>query len=143
MCNDYRLEVDIASIMEDFDNLQIKIETSEGMPNVPARADIKMTDVAPIVKSSESGRGFGELVNRRWSWPGQTGKPVYNFRSEGREFASHRCLILTDGFYEFTKPRTRSRSGRTSGFSRCRTIAGSALQGFGARMPMWGRLSPC
>ncbi len=104
MCNDYRLEVDIASIIQDFDNLQIKIETSEGMPNVPARADIKMTDVAPIVKSSESGRGFGELVNRRWSWPGQNGKPVYNFRSEGREFASHRCLILTDGFYEFTKP---------------------------------------
>ena len=104
MCNDYRLEVDIASIMEDFDDLQIKIETSEGMPNVPARADIKMTDVAPIVKSSESGRGSGELVNRRWSWPGQNGRPVYNFRSERREFASHRCLILTDGFYEFTKP---------------------------------------
>ena len=104
MCNDYRLEVDIASIMEDFDDLQIKIETPEGMPNVPARADIKMTDVAPVVKGSERGRGFGELVNRRWSWPGQNGRPVYNFRSEGREFTSHRCLILTDGFYEFTKP---------------------------------------
>jgi putative SOS response-associated peptidase YedK len=26
------------------------------------------------------------------------------FRSEGREFTSHRCLIPADGFYEFTAP---------------------------------------
>jgi putative SOS response-associated peptidase YedK len=28
---------------------------------------------------------------------------VFNFRSEGREFTSGRCLIVADGFYEFTK----------------------------------------
>lgn len=104
MCNDYRLEVDIASIMEDFDDLQIKITTPEGTPNVAARVDIKMTDFAPIVRTVDGQRGAGELVNRRWSWPGAGGKPVYNFRSEGREFSSGRCLILADGFYEFTKP---------------------------------------
>lgn len=104
MCNDYRLEVDIASILEDFDNLEIKVETPEGKPNVEARADIKLTDVAPIVRSIEGRRGAGELVSRRWSWPGHNGKPVYNFRAEGREFTSGRCLILADGFYEFTKP---------------------------------------
>ena len=104
MCNDYRLEVDIASIMEDFDDLKIKIETPEGTPNVAARADIKMTDIAPIVRSVEGRRGAGHLINRRWSWPGAGGKPVYNFRSEGREFSSGRCLIVADGFYEFTKP---------------------------------------
>lgn len=103
MCNDYRLEVDIASIAEDFDGLKIKIGLPEGMPNVPAREDIKMTDVAPIVKGIEGARGAGELVNRRWSWPGHNDKPVYNFRSEGRAFTEQRCLILTDGFYEFTK----------------------------------------
>ena len=37
MCNDYRLEVDIASIVEDFENLKIKIKLPEGTPNVPAR----------------------------------------------------------------------------------------------------------
>ncbi len=26
------------------------------------------------------------------------------FWSEGRDFTSHRCLILADGFYEFTDP---------------------------------------
>lgn len=107
MCNDYRLEVDIASIMEDFDALKIKIDTPEGTPNVAARQDIKITDVAPIVRSVDGQRAAGELVNRRWSWPGPGGKPVYNYRSEGREFTSHRCLILADGFYEFTDPDDR------------------------------------
>lgn len=101
MCNDYRLEVDIASIMEDFDDLEINIDLPEGTPNIAAREDIRITDVAPIVRSAAGG---GELVNRRWSWPGQNGKPVYNFRAEGRAFESHRCLVLTDGFYEFTDP---------------------------------------
>lgn len=102
MCNDYRLEVDIATIAEDFEDLKIKITFSEGVPNVAPRADIKITDTAPIVRSLE--RGAGDLVQRRWSWPGPSGKPVYNFRSEGREFGSGRCLIVADGFYEFTTP---------------------------------------
>src|SRR5579875_3736570 len=76
-----------------------------GTPNVPARADINITDTAPIVRSVEGERGAGTLVNRRWSWPDRTGKPVYNFRADGREFTSGRCLILTDGFYEFTAPQ--------------------------------------
>lgn len=104
MCNDYRLEIEIASIMEDFDNLEIAIETPEGIPNVEPRADIKITDTAPIVRGVEGRRGCGQLINRRWSWPGNNRKPVYNYRSEGRSFTSHRCLILADGFYEFTDP---------------------------------------
>lgn len=107
MCNDYRLEVDIASIAEDFDDLKIKIDMPEGAPNVPAREDVRITDTAPIVRSSE-GAALGELVNRRWSWPGPKGKPVYNFRSEGRDFSSHRCLVLCDGFYEFTDPTDKA-----------------------------------
>jgi putative SOS response-associated peptidase YedK len=102
VCNDYRLEVDIATIAEDFEDLKIKITFSEGVPNVAPRADIKITDTAPIVRSLE--RGSGDLVQRRWCWPGPSGKPVYNFRSEGREFGSGRCLIVADGFYEFTTP---------------------------------------
>ncbi len=51
----------------------------------------------------------GDLVQRRWSWPGPNGKPVYNFRSEGREFVSGRCLIIADGFYEFTDPADKKK----------------------------------
>jgi putative SOS response-associated peptidase YedK len=113
VCNNYRLEVDIATILEDFDDLKIRISRPEGTPNVPKREDIKISDVAPIVRSVEGGVVGGELVNRRWSWSGQGGKPVYNFRSEGREFTSHRCLILADGFYEFTKPEDARQKRKT------------------------------
>jgi len=102
MCNNYRLLVDASAILEDFAELKIRIDFSEGVPNIEARQDIKITDTAPIVRSAE--RGTGELVQRRWSWPGPTGKPVYNFRSDGRQFDSGRCLIVADGFYEFTSP---------------------------------------
>lgn len=49
-------------------------------------------------------RGEGDMVQRRWSWPGPNKRPVYNFRSEGREFSSNRYLIVADGFYEFSDP---------------------------------------
>ena len=104
MCNDYRLEVDAATIAETFQELRISIRFLEGVPNIQARSDIKITDVAPVIRTVERERGVGDLVQRRWSWPAPSGKPVYNFRAEGREFVSGRCLIITDGFYEFTKP---------------------------------------
>lgn len=104
MCNDYRLEVDAAAIAEDFQDLKIKIDFSEGIPNIEARSDIKITDIAPIVRTVAGMRGTGDLVQRRWSWPGPGGKSVYNFRSDGREFRSGRCLVIADGFYEFTTP---------------------------------------
>jgi putative SOS response-associated peptidase YedK len=104
MCNDYRLHVDVASIVEDFADLKIKIRFAEGRPNIEARDDIKITDVGPIVRTVEGAPGEGDMVQRRWSWPGPNKRPVYNFRSEGREFSSNRCLIVADGFYEFTAP---------------------------------------
>jgi len=112
MCNNYRQVVEIGSIMKDFEDLGINIETPEGVPDNNPRADIRMTDVAPIVRAVDrppgNYRAVGELVTRRWSWPGKQG-PVYNFRSEGfggkaPDLSTNRCLILCDGFYEFTDP---------------------------------------
>ena len=57
------------------------------------------------MRTVEGVRGEGDMVQRRWSWPGPNKRPVYNFRSDGREFASNRCLIVADGFYEFTDPK--------------------------------------
>jgi putative SOS response-associated peptidase YedK len=109
MCNDYRLMVELASVIEEFEHLKIKIRFPEGRPNIEAREDIRITDTAPIVRSVDGERGAGELVQRRWSWPSPTKKPVYNFRSEGREFSSNRCLIVADGFYEFTEPSEKGK----------------------------------
>ena len=84
------------------DGLQMPLGFPEGIPNLQPR-DICITDQAPILRAA-SGAPAYELVMRRWSWPGPGGRPVYNFRSDGREFSSGRCLILADGFYEFTTP---------------------------------------
>jgi putative SOS response-associated peptidase YedK len=112
MCNNYRLEVEASVIFEEFADLKIKIRFSEGTPNVQARQDIKITDMAPIVRTIDGDPDAGDLVQRRWSWPGPNGKPVYNLRSDGREFASGRCLIIADGFYEFTDPAEKKRKDK-------------------------------
>ena len=100
MCNLYTQSKSVDEIARLFRELQMPLSFPEGLPNLQPR-DIRITDTAPIVR--KSGEGF-ELVVRRWSWPGPGGKPVYNFRSEGREFPNGRCLIVADGFYEFTAP---------------------------------------
>lgn len=103
MCNDYRLTVDLDTIAGDFSDLRIKIDFPDGAPNIEAREDIRITDMAPIVRTGAA-PGNAQLVQRRWSWPSGNGKPVYNFISDKREFRENRCLILADGFYEFTTP---------------------------------------
>ena len=101
MCNLYTQTKSVDEVARVFRDLQLPISFPEGAPNLQAK-DIAITDPGPIVRATSDG-GF-ELVVRRWSWPGPSGQPVYNFRSEGREFSSGRCLIVADGFYEFTTP---------------------------------------
>ena len=107
MCNLYSNKVAPDAIALAFEQLRIPLRFPDGMPNLEPRDEIKITDRAPIVRWN-SAEGQAELVQRRWSWPGAGGKPVYNFRSDGREFKNSdkggRCLIVTDGFYEFTAP---------------------------------------
>ena len=106
MCNLYSNKVAPDAIALAFEQLRIPLRFPDGTPNLEPRAEIRITDSAPIIRWGE---GEAELVQRRWSWPGPGGKPVYNFRSDGREFTNFdkggRCLIVTDGFYEFTTPR--------------------------------------
>lgn len=100
MCNLYTQTKSVDEVARTFRDLQTPLQFPEGVPNLQPR-DIRITEPAPIVRHLNG--GF-DLISRRWSWPGPGGKPVYNFRSEGREFTSGRCLIIADGFYEFTQP---------------------------------------
>src|SRR6478609_3989409 len=100
MCNLYTQSTSVDEVARIFRELQMPLTFPEGAPNFAPR-DIAITDPGAIVRL---GAGGYELVVRRWSWPGPGGKPVYNFRSEGREFGSGRCLIIADAFYEFTPP---------------------------------------
>lgn len=102
MCNLYRLEKGpdaIAALARAMGNA---VDFPEGIPNFQPR-DIRISEAAPILRS-QTGQAV-ELVQRRWSWPGPTGKPLFNMRGEGRRFdPAERCVILADGFYEFTTP---------------------------------------
>ena len=101
MCNLYTQSKSVDEVARIFRDLQMPLVFPEGSPNFAPR-DVAITDPGAIVRAGELG-GY-ELVVRRWSWPAPNGKPVYNFRSDGREFGSGRCLIIADGFYEFTAP---------------------------------------
>lgn len=102
MCNLYRMEKSPDAIRRLFADIQIPLTFPEGVPNFQPR-DVRISEKAPIVKFDRD-RGVAELVERRWSWLAPTGKPVFNMRSDGREFGKDRCLVLADSFFEFTTP---------------------------------------
>jgi len=102
VCNLYTLEKGPDAIRKIFETAQIPLTFPEGIPNLEPRS-VRITDRAPIVCFNRD-QGTAELVERRWSWPAPGGKPVFNMRSDGREFGRDRCLVLADGFFEFTSP---------------------------------------
>lgn len=99
MCNNYKLEVPAAQLAMAFEE---PLHYPGGVPNLEPRVDIRIGDQAPVVTAGDQGL---QLQTMQWSWKSPQGRPVFNFRSEGRNFAgSRRCLIPADGFYEFTDP---------------------------------------
>ncbi len=101
MCNLYRIEKNPDAIRRLFAEIQIPLTFPEGIPNFQPR-DVRISEQAPIVRFNRD-QAVAQLVERRWSWPAR-GKPVFNMRSDGREFSFDRCLVMIDGFYEFTTP---------------------------------------
>ncbi|MGR6534102.1 SOS response-associated peptidase family protein [Brevundimonas sp. RM1] len=106
MCNNYRLHVPANQIAAPFRDAGRTLVFPSGLPNL-ARADYRIGDAAPIVTQGSEGP---QLTMTPWAWKSPTGRPVFNFRSDGRSFAnSTRCLIPADGFYEFTEPKVQGR----------------------------------
>ena len=86
MCNLYTLEKAPTRSARSSTPAQIPLTFPEGVPNLEPRS-VRITDRAPIVRFNRDS-GSAELVERRWSWPGPHGKPVFNMRSDGREFGT-------------------------------------------------------
>ncbi|CAM2830556.1 SOS response-associated peptidase [Brevundimonas diminuta] len=100
MCNSYRLHVPVNVIGDVFRQADRPLHFPDGQPNLPATDDIRIGDRAPIIMLDDDAL---QLTMMTWSWKGPGGRPVFNFRSDGRRFdGSKRCLIPADGFYEFT-----------------------------------------
>lgn len=103
MCADHRNRAALAAILDEFSHLKIPLRFPRGLPNLPPRDSIRITDPALVVRQPEDG-GAPELLAMRWSWPGPSNRPVFNFRAEGRRFPRGRCLVVADGFYEWAAP---------------------------------------
>jgi putative SOS response-associated peptidase YedK len=100
MCNLYRIENGPDAIRRMFEGAGLTLTFPEGIPNFEP-ADVHITDHAPVVRWNGA---QAELVVRRWSWPSRYGSPLFNMRSDGRNFPEDRCLVPMDGFYEYTQP---------------------------------------
>lgn len=104
MCNEAARRIELGLMRDDFAQLRIPLHFPEGAPNMAPLDSFRITDSTVILRAAGGQVGEAELVTRRWSWPGPGGRPVYNYRSDGREIRRGRCLIPVDGFYEFTAP---------------------------------------
>ena len=100
MCNNYRLHVPANAIGDVLQTQGMALAYPGGsVPNFSA-GDYRIGDRAPIVtRHGEAAK----LALTPWAWKSPQGRPVFNFRSDGRTFGLEgRCLIPADGFYEFT-----------------------------------------
>ena len=108
MCNNYRLHVPPNQLAMPFQNAGRPLAML-GLTNEPGR-EYRIGDHAPVV-TMEQDQPLLSLV--KWAWTGPGGRPVFNFRSDGRDFSrSTRCLIPADGFFEFTDPKIKGRKTR-------------------------------
>ncbi|RUV50027.1 MULTISPECIES: SOS response-associated peptidase family protein [unclassified Mesorhizobium] len=112
MCNAYEQHVKWVEYCKMMQALELGIPTQQSELDLPESDDIRINDMAPVMRAA--GNGI-ELVPMNFSFPpsGPKGGPVFNFRSEGRNFAnSNRCLIPASAFFEFTGakyPKTKHR----------------------------------
>lgn len=104
MCNEAARRIALGQLRNDWNQTRIPLIFPEGAPNMEPVAGFRITDRTTIIRASAEAAGSAELITRRWSWPGTHGKPVYNYRSDGRDLPRGRCLIPVDAFYEFTTP---------------------------------------
>ena len=112
MCNAYEQHVRWVEYCQMMQALELEIPTQQTELDLPQADDIRINDMGPVMRAAGN---MIELVQMNFSFPpsGSKGGPVFNFRSEGRDFTdSKRCLIPASGFYEFTGkkyPKTKHR----------------------------------
>jgi putative SOS response-associated peptidase YedK len=101
MCNDYEQHIRYAEYCEMMQSLELGLPEHQSEDDLPQADDIRIGDLGPVMRAS--GNGI-ELTQMTFGFPPKgRGGPVFNFRSEGRDFSdSKRCLIPASAFFEFT-----------------------------------------
>ena len=105
MCNEYARRRSLEGLADEFSQIRLPAFrwADQQIPNdLSGQPRVRIGDTAPIVRL-EQGMLVGSLTP--WAWKSPSGKPVFNFVAENRDFSrSDRVLVLADGFYEFTAP---------------------------------------
>ena len=102
MCNAYEQQVSHAQYRKAIDALELATPSSESTSDIEQSDEVRIGDIGPVLRAAGNGV---ELVPMRFGWPSPRPKagPVFNFKSDKRNFAdSRRCVILLSGFFEFT-----------------------------------------
>lgn len=102
MCNDYEQHVRYAEYQRAIRALELSTPDAESASDLPFADDIKIGDTGPVLRAEGNGV---RLTLMRFGWPPPRPKagPVFNFKSDGRDFSdSRRCIIVLSGFFEFT-----------------------------------------
>lgn len=112
MCNDYERHIEWAAYEAALAEARIGSASSASPDDLCSADDVRVGDTAPVLITTDNVVGLAPM---RWGFTPQRagGPPVFNFRSEGRDFTkSNRCLIPASAFFEFTgkaSPKTKWR----------------------------------
>ncbi|MFD3263583.1 SOS response-associated peptidase family protein [Phenylobacterium ferrooxidans] len=107
MCNEYARKKSLDELLAEFASVfdappLFEWENDHTPNDLSGKASVKIRDTAPIFRLRDD-RLVASMTP--WAWPGPGGKPVFNFKSEGRDFSRNdRVLIFADGFFEYTAP---------------------------------------
>jgi len=110
MCNAYEQQVTHAQYRKAIAALDLAASASDAP--LETSGEIRIGDLGPVLRAAGNG---AELVLMRFGWPAPRPKagPVFNFKSDKRDFSdSRRCVVVLSGFFEFTGtkyPKTKHR----------------------------------
>ncbi len=114
MCNAYEQHVKWVEYVKMMQALELSIPTQQTELDLPFADDIRINQMGPVMRATANDNEI-ELVPMNFGLPSDQPKrgPVFNYRSEGRDFSkTRRCLIPASGFFEFTGtkyPKTKHR----------------------------------
>ncbi len=114
MCNAYEQHVKWAEYCKMMQALELGIPSRQSELDLPQADDIRINQMGPVMRAAANDNEV-ELEPMNFGLPSNRpkGGPVFNYRSDGRDFSNaNRCLVPASGFFEFTGakyPKTKHR----------------------------------